>query len=352
MNKILFIITKSTVGGAQKFVSEQIEICAQSNNFTCYLATSEKGWIEEKSGQLIEDTFYSKKILSRTSLSVIINLRKFIKQNDIGLVVCNSANGGLYGRLAGALAGINSIYVSHGWSSVYNGGLLSVVLNKVEYILSKVGTKVLCVSQGDYNIGKNVIKVPFAKLEHINNAILPVPISKKKKAGFRKTVFTLARFVPPKRYDIIVQALKLIPDIDAHLFGEGELKKGVEAFSKKQNIKNVFFKGEVKQFSDFLLYDVFLLISDSEGLPMSAIEAMSAGRPLVLSNVGGCPSLINENGVCVNNTPESIAAGIKECFIHYDKYSANSLEMFHRKFNLKQRKGEFLNLYERTIKTE
>ena len=46
---------------------------------------------------------------------------------------------------------------------------------------------------------------------------------------------------------------------------------------------------------------VFSLISDSEGLPLSALEAMSSELPIILSDVGGCFELIDENGILVKN---------------------------------------------------
>ncbi|MCW0135793.1 hypothetical protein OIU92_00875 [Escherichia coli] len=46
--------------------------------------------------------------------------------------------------------------------------------------------------------------------------------------------------------------------------------------------------GEVNNFYNYHEYDLFSLISDSEGLPMSGLEAHTAAIPLLLSDVGGC----------------------------------------------------------------
>lgn len=73
----------------------------------------------------------------------------------------------------------------------------------------------------------------------------------------------------------------------------------------------MFFLGEINNFNDYLNYDIFILSSDSEGLPMSALEAASAGLPIILSNVGGCNELIitennNSNGFTFNNTVQDL----------------------------------------------
>ena len=88
-------------------------------------------------------------------------------------------------------------------------------------------------------------------------------------------------------------------------------------------LKNVFLR-KVKDFQNFSDYDVFCLISDSEGLPLSAIEAMSCGLPLVLSNVGGCSELIKENGFLVDNSPEEIANKLKISIANKDVFGDNS----------------------------
>ena len=56
MKNILFIVTKSQNGGAQKWTKEQIEIC--SNDFKCFLATDENGWLSQN--VQVEDKFLNK----------------------------------------------------------------------------------------------------------------------------------------------------------------------------------------------------------------------------------------------------------------------------------------------------
>ncbi|MCX6210509.1 MAG: glycosyltransferase, partial [Bacteroidetes bacterium] len=98
-------------------------------------------------------------------------------------------------------------------------------------------------------------------------------------------------------------------------------------------------------------YDAFMLISNSEGLPISAIEAMSAGLPLILSNVGGCPELIKDNGVLVENNIESITSGLNNIIENYALYQQNSLEFYNTTFNLLNSKDKYINLYKDLIKS-
>ena len=97
--------------------------------------------------------------------------------------------------------------------------------------------------------------------------------------------------------------------------------------------------------SNFKNYDIFALISESEGLPLSALEAMSAGLPLILSNVGGCSELIYDNGVLVENNIDDIHNGIIKTIQNIENYSLNSKLLFDRKFNLSKNKVDYISFY-------
>ena len=76
--------------------------------------------------------------------------------------------------LAAFFAKVPSCYISHGWSSVYNGGKLSGILNFIEKTLSIISNKVICVSDNDYRIAINKIGIAPAKLQVVKNAIFPI----------------------------------------------------------------------------------------------------------------------------------------------------------------------------------
>lgn len=350
MKKLLFVITKGQTGGAQKFVYEQIKVL--SDSFDCYLATNSKGWLSESLDGIICDVFLDDGI-EKLSFIYLIKLRKFIKKNNISLVICNSANGGFYGRLAAFFANTRSVYVSHGWSSVYNGGKLAPILNFIERALSWMTSSVLCISENDYITASSMIKISKKKLIVINNAILPFsnsnPIETKDKVVYK--LLTIARLASPKRIDLLLQAIKGLENIELTIVGDGPNKDSLMKLAEEQAIENVVFLGEIKAFDNFGDFDLFALISDSEGLPMSAIEAMSFGMPLILSNVGGCSTLIQESGVLVENEVNSIRDGVLTCIRNHDLFTKNSFAFYQEKFNLEKNKQRFVDYYTKVSKT-
>tara|TARA_B110000503_G_C7106215_1_gene396034 strand:- start:506 stop:1570 length:1065 start_codon:yes stop_codon:yes gene_type:complete len=346
--KILFIVTKTIVGGAQKFISDQIKMLHQEG-FELFLATANDGYLFQYNKKVLSGYLLDKRIEKKTSIAYLFSLKKFIQKNNIDLVICNSANGGLYGRFAAFLAQKKSIYVSHGWSSIYNGGKLSFVLNKIEAFLSIIGTKVLCISENDTYLAKNVIGVSASKLVTIPNCIYPQKnnLQRVKKEHYK--ILFLGRLSHPKKPELLIQAVKNIKNVTLYIVGSGENDAYYHEIITKNNIKNVKMIGEISNFQDFESYDIFSLISLSEGLPMSVLEAMSNGMPLVLSNIKGCVSLVKNNGNLVDNTVEDIKKGIVDCIQNIEKYSLNSKKMFEENYDMNTKKKYYIALYESII---
>jgi glycosyltransferase involved in cell wall biosynthesis len=84
-------------------------------------------------------------------------------------------------------------------------------------------------------------------------------------------------------------------DVEFLIVGDGPLKKELQSYVQQIGItKYVTFAGIQKDIPRILARtDIFVLPSFWEGLPLTVMEAMSAGRPVVLTNVGGNRDLIH-----------------------------------------------------------
>ena len=111
----------------------------------------------------------------------------------------------------------------------------------------------------------------------------------------------VARFAPQKNHALLLKAFAQGPASDptAHLVlvGEGVLQKQLEEQTRKLGLgRQVHFLGVRTDIPDVLgAMDVFALSSDYEGNPLSVMEAMAAGLPVVATAAGGVPNLL-ENG--------------------------------------------------------
>lgn len=113
-------------------------------------------------------------------------------------------------------------------------------------------------------------------------------------------IVMVARLSAPKDHHTLFQAFRLLhvdhPDAELHLIGEGDLKTELEELARSLKIEEqVHFRGFIDPVADSLLdYDGFVLSSRWEGNPLSVMEAMMAGLPVICSRVGGIPELVDE----------------------------------------------------------
>jgi len=107
----------------------------------------------------------------------------------------------------------------------------------------------------------------------------------------------VARFAPQKNQALLLKSFAHGPASDsrAHLVlvGEGELRANLEEQARKINVADkVHFLGLRSDIPDVLgAMDAFVLSSDYEGNPLSVLEAMASGLPIVSTAVGGVPNL-------------------------------------------------------------
>jgi colanic acid/amylovoran biosynthesis glycosyltransferase len=150
-----------------------------------------------------------------------------------------------------------------------------------------------------------------------------------------------------KRINLLIDALGILDKEGINFkwihFGDGAEKKKLMNLAKSKINKNKFiFKGNIKnqnlqEWYDTNNVDLFVNVSESEGIPVSIMEVMSRGIPVLATDAGGNRELINNNGVLldINATPELIANKI-EGILHSENYKnlcINSYDIWKKKFN-------------------
>jgi len=114
-----------------------------------------------------------------------------------------------------------------------------------------------------------------------------------------RVIVHVGRFVPLKNHALLIQAFALLEaSIPLYLWlvGDGELRPAMEQLAQELGVAHrVRFWGIREDVPAILnAADIFTLPSQHEGNPMSVMEAMAAGLPVVASRVGGIPELVEE----------------------------------------------------------
>lgn len=137
-------------------------------------------------------------------------------------------------------------------------------------------------------------------------------------------ILHIGRFSEQKNHVGLLKAFKLFhdnhSDSELWLIGDGEKKAEIERYVAENNLdESVRFLGLQSNVYGYLHdADMFTLPSNYEGIPMTLIEAMGTGVPIVATAVGGVPDMLdNNNSILVNNYPIDISKGI-ECYYMND----------------------------------
>lgn len=124
---------------------------------------------------------------------------------------------------------------------------------------------------------------------------------KKWKQGLKinkKMVLTNARLLPQKGIGYLIEAMQYVNNAELVVFGRGPLKSQLETYAKKLGAKAHFITEKIPDDNLVELYaasDCFVLPSLYEPCSVALIEAMSCGKPIVATDVGGNPDLIKDN---------------------------------------------------------
>ena len=336
MNNVAFIVTKSEIGGAQTWTNEMMKLVR--NESSVHLITSEKGWLTEQGNY--DKILILPHLKKHFSLAGYFALLKYIKNEKIKVMIASSANAGIYSRMAKLFSRFRCVYVSHGWSCIYNGGTLKFLFIKVEKYLSHLTDVIWCVSKSDEEKARDIIGIRQNRIVTLTNSI-PKMKCKENHLNTKKIIF-VGRLTHPKRPELLADVVRKHPDIQLDIVGGGDYLEKLRG--KFKDCANINFLGEISNFNNYSDYDLFALISDSEGLPMSGLEAHTAGIPLLISDVGGCKELIDKNGVIVSNDSKEIEQGLLDIFDKYDIY-LTAAQLDKKKFDF----NSYSSAYKRLI---
>ena len=261
------------------------------------------------------------------------------------------------GLIKNKLINCKAISRAHGWD-LYTERSPENYLPFRNFIIEKLD-KIYCISLN----GKEYLTRKHKKFAHKIelNRLGSVPINniptKAEIAKFR--ILSIAYLVPLKRIEKIIYALGFIDDFEVewvHIGGGPQMETiqnlAIHTLQNKLNIKFDFIGNlahhKIIAYLSLEYFDLFLNVSETEGLPVSIMESMSVGIPVIATNVGGTSEIVNDqNGYLIDkDTSDREIANIlkmhfKLDFLSIQQKRANALQSFNFGFNSKINYSEF-----------
>lgn len=335
--KILRVIARLNIGGPARNAVLLTE--AFSNNRAGIDTVLVCGEVEENEGDMaylaqekgirpVIVKELGRSISFRDDITAFYKLYRIICKEKPDLIHTHTAKAGTLGRLAGIIYNLTHpgnkkcklVHTFHGHVLYgYFGRIKSCVFILIERILGLFTDTIITVSKALKT--ELVERFKIAKFEKISVVELGFELGELLKLELRKNrdsvnIGIVGRLVPIKNHKMFLEAVYKIKTSGYNssdrprpvrfiIIGDGELKSELQAYAKDLNIDDIVeFRGWITDVAEIYNdLDIVALTSINEGTPVSIIEAMASGKPIVAVNVGGVRDIVQDkkNGYLIDS---------------------------------------------------
>jgi len=297
-------------------------------------------------------------------ISTVFGIRKYLKANHISLIHSQGYKSNFYSFLSSLNTATKKITTCHNWLGKSAKMKFYKYLDKL--LLNRFD-KIVAVSDA---LKKEILesKIPSEKILVIDNGIdidRFQPASgingMRKSLGIEddeKTVGTVGRLIDEKGHEYLLKAaqevLRNYPKAKFIIVGDGHLRSNLESIAKELRLeRNVIFTGIRREIPAIIhAMDIFVMPSLNEGLPFAILEAMAARRPVIASNVGAIPKLIQDGHTGLLIEPAD-AAQLSDSIIKLlrdekkaDLLAGNAYEKVKKEFSAQKMAEKYVAAYD------
>lgn len=256
------------------------------------------------------------------NISAYRQLNRFVENQTIDLIHCQTPIGGVVGRLISHRNKIKNLYVVHGFHFFKGASIFNWLAYPIEKFLAKYTDYLVTINQEDYQLAKNKFKkagqiskinsagVDFLKMDRqvtATKSALRNQIRKNLDWDLQSNVMiTVAELSKRKN---LIRAIKAFSKSDNTnlnylIVGKGpdekKLSKLIERLDLSQKVKLIGYSDRV--YDLLTASDLMIFISLREGLGLAGVEALHFDLPLIGANIRGIKDYLknNQNGFLVN----------------------------------------------------
>ncbi len=318
MKKILFVITKSNWGGAQRYVFD-LAANLDKSRYEPVVAFGGTGQADADPGRLnvrlkeanVRTVFiksFMRDISFAREWSALRELIALFKKERPDVVHLNSSKAGGLGALAARMAGVkNIVFTSHGLAYDEDRNFLSKALiyisTRLTFLLCH---KVITITEDNYRRARRCL-LCRKKIALIHNGISPIQFLLKEDARAKLApqaphgavwIGSLGVLTWNKGYHLLLRAAQILKREGKSFYlvimGEGEEHGFLETLAEEERLRDcVMFAGFIPDGAAYLkAFDIYALSSVKEGLPYVLMEAGLAGLAAVATDVGGVSDIV------------------------------------------------------------
>lgn len=292
MKKIIHIVSSLEVGGAEKFV-KNLSIEQLSQNIDTEVVSF--GNKNDAFQYSLEQAGVNVINLSGGLLNRLIQLIQIFKTVDIIHVHSPAVVRAIF-PIFPILFFKKVIYTIHG--EVDPPQSLMKFSHQISWLYLN---KVVAVSESAKNSVSRRYNWNSDNVDVIKNGVNVVSQRDKREDKSKLRLGIVSRIIPLKNIPLLFDAIELLPfalssRIIVHIFGDGpshqEITQRAEQLVNGVDVE--FYGNVVTENTIYPMFDVLIMCSNTEGLPMSILEAMGYGIPVVSTSVGAIPQVIEE----------------------------------------------------------
>jgi glycosyltransferase involved in cell wall biosynthesis len=233
------------------------------------------------------------------------------------VVHAHSSNAGFVARLVCRRLGVPCVYTAHGWPFQRGAAFSQRVASWAgEFVAGRVGDGVICLTDAEARRGRRACVIRRNRVWVVQNGLADVPddLVRRHRRG-TPAVIMVARFAPPKRQRELIDVFRTLSDIDWTLtfVGDGPQLENCRAHGAAVLGDRVAFLGYRDDVPELLpQYDIAVLWSAYEGLPLAMLEAMRAGLCCVAADLAGVRVLFDNGAGLTAGSADDLAAVLRK----------------------------------------
>jgi glycosyltransferase involved in cell wall biosynthesis len=302
--KILFVITKSNWGGAQRYVYD-LATGLPKETFGVEVAFGQRGRLAQElqnAGiRTHEVASLQRDVSPGADVKSFFELYRLFKKERPDVVHLNSSKVGGLGALAARVAGVPKIiFTAHGWPFwEKRSAPARAIIWFFSWLTALLSHQVIVISDYDLAVARRMPLVGH-KTVRIYNGIDPrmafgsgTLIRSAFPAGAH-IIGTVGELNKNKNHIALIERARSAPEMFVAIVGEGEERAALETKIKEYRLsERVKLFGFMPASEVLKGFDVFALPSLKEGLPYVLLEAKAAGLPVEANRVGGVGEILD-----------------------------------------------------------